>query len=213
MSIEQFIAERGIESVVHFTTNKGSLGIFASKALKSRQRLNADEQLKHIFQPNAKYRDKDLAWLDYANLSISRINTNFFNTCSGSWHKEKDFFWCIFDFSPEIMLHENVEFTTTNNIYTGNLRLPGLEGLVQVFQEKTHQYSNNYVERTEGFPKNLPTCNQAEILYPGEVSTRYLQRIYVRSEEDSDELAGQIAATAHPPVEVLVRPELFEKIR
>jgi hypothetical protein len=213
MSIEQFIAERGIESVVHFTTNKGSLGIFASKALKSRQRLNADEQLKHIFQPNARYRDKDMAWLDYANLSISRINTNFFNTCSGSWHKEKDFFWCIFDFSPEIMQHENVEFTTTNNIYTGNLRSPGLKGLQQAFQQKTHQYSNSYVERAEGFPKNLPTCNQAEILYPGEVSTRYLQRIYVRSEEDSDELAGQIAATAHPPVEVLVRPELFEKIR
>ncbi|MDF5857589.1 hypothetical protein P4197_03525 [Pseudomonas aeruginosa] len=92
MSIKQFIKQRGIESVVHFTTNRGSLGIFACNALKSRQRLNADEQLKHIFQPNARYRDKDLAWLDYANLSISRINMNFFNTCSGSWHRERDFF-------------------------------------------------------------------------------------------------------------------------
>lgn len=213
MSIEQFIAQRGIESVVHFTTNRGSLGIFASNALKSRQRLNADEQLKHIFQPNAKSRDKDLDWLDYANLSISRINMNFFNTCSGSWHREQDFFWCIFDFSPEIMLHDNVQFTTTNNIYTGNLRSPGLEGLQRAFQPRTHQYLGYYADRTEGFPENEPTCNQAEILYPGEVSTRYLQRIYVRSEEHCDELAGQMAATAHPAVEVLVRPQLFDKIR
>lgn len=213
MSIEKFIAQRGIESVVHFTTNRGSLGIFASKALKSRKRLNEDEQLKHIFQPNAKFRDKDLAWLDYANLSISRINTHFFNTCSASWHKEQNFFWCIFDFSPGIMLHEDVQFTTTNNIYTGNLRGPGLEGLERAFQPRTHQYLGNYAHRTEGFPENQPTCNQAEILYPGEVSTGYLQRIYVRSEEHTDELAGQIAATAHPAVEVLVRPELFDKIR
>ncbi|UXH38817.1 DUF4433 domain-containing protein [Pseudomonas promysalinigenes] len=213
MSIEQFIAQRGIESVVHFTTNRGSLGIFACNALKSRQRLNADEQLKHIFQPNAKSRDKDLAWLDYANLSISRINMHFFNTCSGSWHREQNFFWCIFDFSPVIMLHENVQFTTTNNIYSGNLRSSGIEGLQRAFQQRTHQFLGNYAERTSDFPVNEPTCNQAEILYPGEVSTRYLQRIYVRSEEHGDELAAQMAATAHPAVEVLVRPELFEKIR
>lgn len=63
MTIQQLIAERGIESILHFTTNRGSLGLFASRALKSRQRLNADQQLKHIFQPNARYRDKDRAWL------------------------------------------------------------------------------------------------------------------------------------------------------
>ena len=111
MTIQQLIAERGIESILHFTTNRGSLGLFASRALKSRQRLNADQQLKHIFQPNARYRDKDRAWLDYANLSVSQINTAFFRTCSGSWHKEKDFFWCILDFTPEILLHDDVWFT------------------------------------------------------------------------------------------------------
>lgn len=78
MSIERFIKDRKIESIVHFTTNRGSLGIFASEALKSRKRLAVDEQLQHIFQPNAQNRNKDAAWLDYANLSISRINTSFF---------------------------------------------------------------------------------------------------------------------------------------
>lgn len=128
MTIQQLSAERGIESILHFTTNRGSLGLFASRALKSRQRLNADQQLKHIFQPNARYRDKDRAWLDYANLSVSQINTAFFRTCSGSWHREKDFFWCILDFTPEILLHDDVWFTTTNNIYTNVERARALKG-------------------------------------------------------------------------------------
>ncbi|MCQ3018880.1 DUF4433 domain-containing protein [Pseudomonas tremae] len=213
MTIQLLTAERGIESILHFTSNSGALGVFASRALKSRQRLNADQQLKHIFQPNARFRDKDVAWLDYANLSISQINTAFFKTCSGSWHKEKDFFWCILDFSPSIMLHDDVWFTTTNNIYTGVKRACGVEGLEAVFQPTTHQYQANYVRRPADHPSNLPTCYQAEILYPQELSTDYLQRIYVRCDNDTDELAGQMAATRHPQVEVVVRPELFEGIR
>ncbi|WP_081008222.1 DarT ssDNA thymidine ADP-ribosyltransferase family protein, partial [Pseudomonas savastanoi] len=208
-----FSGARSIESVLHFTTNRGALGVFASRALKSRQRLNADQQLKHIFQPNARFRDKDLAWLDYANLSISQINTAFFKTCAGSWHKEKDFFWCILDFSPSIMLHDDVWFTTTNNIYTGVKRARGVEGLEAVFQPTTHQFLGNYARRPADHPSNLPTCYQAEILYPLELSTDHLQRIYVHCDNDTDELAGQMAATGHPQVEVVVRPELFEGIR
>ena len=213
MTIQQLSRERGIESILHFTTNRGSLGLFASRALKSRQRLNADQQLKHIFQPNARYRDKDRAWLDYANLSISQINTAFFRTCSGSWHREKDFFWCILDFTPEILLHDDVWFTTTNNIYTNVKRAQGAEGLEAIFQTPIHQYQANYSHRPANHPRNLPTCNQAEILYPQELSTDHLQRIYVRCDNDSDELAGQMAATGHSPVDVVVRPELFEGIR
>ncbi|MBX8577767.1 DarT ssDNA thymidine ADP-ribosyltransferase family protein [Pseudomonas cichorii] len=213
MSIERLSRERGIESILHFTTNRGSLGVFASKALKSRQRLNADQQLKHIFQPNARFRNKDVAWLDYANLSISQINTDFFRTCAGNWHKEKDFFWCVLDFSPDIMLHDNVWFTTTNNIYTGVQRARGMAGLEAVFQPTTHQYQNYYAHRSDDHSLNSPTCYQAEILYPGELSTDHLQRIYVRCDNDTDELAGQMAATGHPPVEVVVMPELFEGIR
>lgn len=213
MNLKDFYLSRGIESIVHFTTNRGSLGVFASRALKSRQRLNADEQLKHIFQPNAIKRNKDVAWLDYVNLSISRINTAFFSTCQGSWHRERDFFWCILDFRPEIMTHANVWFTTTNNIYTEVDRALGLPGLQKAFQPVTHRYQSYFARRPDDYPLNLPTCNQAEVLYPGELSTEHLQRIYVRCENDTDELAGQMAATGHPSVEVAVRPELFQEIR
>jgi hypothetical protein len=212
MSIEQFIKNRGIESVVHFTTNRGSLGVFASGGLKSRQRLNSDQQLAHIFQPNAKRRNKDAAWLDYANLSISRINASFFQY-SGNWHKEQNFFWCIFDFSPEIMLHEGVWFATTNNIYTGVRQSQGLSGLEAAFQETTVLWDGNTVTRSSTHPPFLPTCPQAEILYPSEVSTRYLQRIYARCDSDSDEIAAQMYAMGHREIPVVVNPGLFGDIK
>lgn len=212
MSIERFINERGIQSVVHFTTNHGAVGILASNGLKSRHRLNTDEQLARIFQPNARDRNKDTAWLDYANLSISRINTSFF-AYSGNWHKEQDFFWCIFDFSPEIMTHDGVWFTTTNNIYTGVRRAHGLAGIEAAFQQTTTLWSGNVVTRPANHPSYLPTCPQAEILYPGEVSTQYLQRIYARCDSDSDAIAGQMYAMGHREIPVVVNPDLFGHIK
>ncbi|WP_421551273.1 DarT ssDNA thymidine ADP-ribosyltransferase family protein [Pseudomonas yamanorum] len=212
MSIEQLIKDRGIESVVHFTTNRGSLGIFASSGLKSRQRLDTDQQLAHIFQPNAKRRNKDAAWLDFANLSISRINTSFFRY-SGNWHKERNFFWCIFDFSPEIMLHDGVWFATTNNIYTGVRQAQGLVGLEAAFQKCTTLWDDNIIKRPADHPLFLPTCPQAEILYPKEVSTQYLQRIYARCDSDSDEIAAQMYAMGHREVPVVVNPDLFDEIK
>lgn len=212
MSIEQFCNDRGIESIVHFTTNRGSLGIFASNALKSRQRLDTDEQLRHIFQPNAQRRNKDTDWLDYANLSISRINTSFFNY-SGIWHREQDFFWCIFDFSPEIMQHAGVWFTTTNNIYTGVHRGQGAEGLANAFNDNTTLWPGKLISRPADHPLYLPTCPQAEVLYPGEVSTKYLQRIYARCDSDSDEIAAQMSAVGHRDVPVIVSPDLFDEIK
>lgn len=212
MSIKQFCEDRGIESIVHFTTNRGALGIFASNALKSRQRLDVDDQLKHIFQPNAQRRNKDADWLDYANLSISRINTSFFNY-SGNWHREQDFFWCIFDFSPEIMQHDGVWFTTTNNIYSGVRRAQGLKGLSDAFKDNTTLWSGNVLARSADQPLCLPTCPQAEILYPGEVSTDHLQRVYARCDSDSNEIAAQMYAVGHRIVPVIVNPDLFDEIK
>lgn len=208
--ISRFVHERGIESVLHFTTNRGALGILASHALKSRRRLNDDEHLAHIFQPNAAYRTKDAHWLDYVNLSISKINYKFFQVSANSWHASKDFWWAIFDFSPSILAHEGVVFSTTNNIYTGVLRGPGAEGLAALYVDKVSHWNGVSVERSPATPLNEPTCFQAEVLYPGEVATTFLQRIYVPSPDAADELIGQFYAVSHPLVEVIVAPELLE---
>ncbi|MBD8122889.1 DUF4433 domain-containing protein [Pseudomonas lutea] len=213
MSVQKIVADRAIESVVHFTTNRGSLGVFASGVLQSRHRLNADAQLKHIFQPNAAYRGKDAGWLDYANLSITHINSDFFRTASNSWHKERDFFWCILDFSPEILSHEDVWFTTTNNIYTGVSRGLGADGLEAAFADAVTLWNGRITRRLASQPANRTTCPQAEVLYPGGVSTRFLQRIYVRTDSESDELAAQMSVVGHRDVAVVVSPDLFVEIR
>ncbi len=81
MSIDDEIKKRGITEVLHFTTNRGLLGVLYSSALKSKARLTQDEQLEFILRPNAQVR-KDPAWLDFVNLSISAINSTYFQISS-----------------------------------------------------------------------------------------------------------------------------------
>lgn len=75
---------RGISDVVHFTTVSGAVGVLASRAVMSRKRLPEEEYLEHVYRPNSAIR-KDQAWLDYVNLSITRINDWMFGT-SVRWH-------------------------------------------------------------------------------------------------------------------------------
>ncbi|KPA06462.1 DarT ssDNA thymidine ADP-ribosyltransferase family protein [Pantoea agglomerans] len=213
MSIDEVIIKRSINSIVHFTTNRGLLGILATKTLKSRLRLNKDEHLIHIFQPNAAYRDKDKAWLDYVNLSISRINTEFFNTSSKSWHSEKNFWWCILDFSPKILNHQGVNFTTTNNIYTGVIRKPGHDGLEAMFADRINHWRGKDIVRPKALEAKFPTCLQAEVLYPKEISTEFLQAIYVQNDEIADEVAGQLGAMNHRNIPIITSPDKFTDMR
>ncbi|WP_323169728.1 DarT ssDNA thymidine ADP-ribosyltransferase family protein [Pantoea agglomerans] len=213
MNIDEIIARRKITSILHFTTNRGLLGILATKTLKSRLRLNKDEHLAHIFQPNAAYRDKDRAWLDYVNLSISRINTGFFNTSSQSWHSEKNFWWCVLDFSPKILNHQGVNFTTTNNIYTGVIRKSGHDGLEAMFAGRINHWWGKDIMRQEGLESQFPTCVQAEVLYPKEISTEFLQAIYVQNDEIADEVAGQLGAMNHRNIPIITAPVKFTDMR
>ncbi|MBY0446914.1 MAG: DarT ssDNA thymidine ADP-ribosyltransferase family protein, partial [Burkholderiales bacterium] len=135
MTIEEVLRERRITEILHFTTNTGILGILDTKQLKARDRLNDDARLEYIFTPNAKDRARDSNWHGYVNLSVSRINT-WFATSSGNWHRHKGVWWCIVSFSPEILNHEGVIFTTTNNIYTSVKRAPKVDGFEAMFAQK-----------------------------------------------------------------------------
>jgi hypothetical protein len=208
MSIAEQVRNRGITEVLHFTTNKGVLGVLDGKALKARARLHHDERLEYIFQPNAASRDKDLDWLDYVNLSISRINANFFSA-SGNWHRNKNLWWCVLSFSPEILSHEGVFFSTTNNIYTGVKRAAGEAGFEKMFAQMVTRWSTNVIARDSSTPSNFTTCIQAEVLYPGEVSTEFLQKIYVTDETSADELAGQLAMLRHRDIPIEIAPKIF----
>src|SRR5882762_5509183 len=124
--VREFIQERGITEVLHFTTNLGLLGILTTRQLKSRALLETDQYLEFIFTPNAAIR-RDKPWSDHVSLSISRANPSFFEI-SQRWHQLEHIWWCILSFDPEILTHDGGWFVTTNNSWTGAIRGKGLEG-------------------------------------------------------------------------------------
>jgi hypothetical protein len=210
VTINDIVAQREITEILHFTTNEGLLGVLYSRSLKSRARLPQEKQLEHIYKPNAIFR-KDSAWLDYINLSISRINYQFFDVSSNRWHRERDIWWCILSFDPVILSHPGVYFATTNNMYSGVRRGTGVEGLQALFEKHILQWGKQIVKRDSQLHSKFPTCPQAEVLYPGELSTEYLQRIYVVTGGDHDDICGQCAGVCHPDIEVQILPEIFRE--
>ena len=116
--------ERGIAQVVHFTTVSGLTGVLASKAVKSRSRLPTDKYLEHVYQPNSAIR-KDRAWLDYVNLSITRINDWMFDS-SASWHVLEDNPWV---FLPSILSYWVTRAWFSRRLTTSIQLVGALKGL------------------------------------------------------------------------------------
>ena len=199
--------KRGITDVVHFTTTTGALGILASGAVKSRERLPEDKYLEQVYKPNAPFR-KDVKWLDYVNLSIQRINDWMFGS-SERWHHDEDVSWVTLSFNPEILSHPGVVFTTTNNIYPRCKRSEGLEGFSQMFSDLVAgRYNSQHVRANK--LDSWTTDRQAEVLYPGELSIEHLQRIDVQTEDGWDRIHGMMGGL-NLNMDVLVRhaPEVF----
>jgi len=210
MKVKDIIQARGIAEVLHFTTHKGLLGILHSGFVKSRKRLPAEVQLEYIYTPNAIYR-KDRNWLDYVNLSITRINHQFF-TSSCRWHRESELWWCILSFDPVILTHSSVHFATTNNFYPSVIRGVGAAGLENLFATRVAGRYGNIQQRPTNCDDAVTTCNQAEVLYPKELSIDFLQRIYVENGDDEDEVHAQLALVGKSLLQVVVDPEKFRMV-
>ncbi|ELN6934493.1 DarT ssDNA thymidine ADP-ribosyltransferase family protein [Vibrio navarrensis] len=181
MSIQQTISELEINEVLHFTTNFGLVGIFSLNKLVSRDQLGKEQALEYITRYNSKFRS-DPQWTSYVNLSLSRINSSFFEY-SKSWHQGPYDFWVILAFDPAILNHEDVVFTTTNNIYRNEcIRGSGNEGLMKLFEPKILAKRGFVKLRPIEFPRNWTTCEEAEVLYPNEIDLSYLTKLYVPDE-------------------------------
>lgn len=206
MTIPGIIAARDITEVVHYTTNNGLVGIIRQQVLKARAFLKEDETLKHILKLNTeKVFDRD--WKEYVNLSISRINPHLFGY---SLRTHSGYKWRLLSFRPEIMTHDGVLFTTTNNAYFQHLeRGAGVTGLEALFAAKIKGIFGKVIERPEDLISNQTTDVQAEVLYPKEVPLSYLQCIYVRTEEEADSVCGKFSTFGFEPVPVIVSPERF----
>ncbi|MDF2389037.1 DUF4433 domain-containing protein [Nostoc ellipsosporum NOK] len=214
MTVQTFIDQRDIREVLHFTTNRGLVGTLASRALKSRFRLPEDQYLQHILHVNAavrpeesEYFDKSENSLDYVNLSISEINRRYFEV-SERWHKDGDVWWAILSFDAAVMTHDNVVFATTNNSYDSCRRGRGEEGLSALFapvidRKKATAWKASWKAYRGIRTAELPTCEQAEVLYPAAVSTDFLRRVYVREEEHQDQVSGWLEEFGLRGVEVV----------
>ena len=199
--------ERQITDVVHFTTMKGVTGILAKNMVRSRKRLPCDEYLEYVYSPNVDVR-KDEKWLDYVNLSITRINDSMFGA-SEQWHVTEDNPWAALSFKPEILGHPGVVFTTTNNIYPACRRAEDLRGFEQLFADFVLGRYNIKHDRVDK-PANWPTDRQAEVLYPGELSCDYLQRIDVQLGESVDAVYGILGGLGLlETIQVRHEPEVF----
>ncbi|CAI3133728.1 DarT ssDNA thymidine ADP-ribosyltransferase family protein [Acinetobacter baumannii] len=214
MSLSEAIKQKGIEEVLHFTTNRGIVGILATGYLTSRAGLRDHDLLEHVLHVNAKDRpeaselfDKSENWLDFVNLSISEINQHYFQV-SKRWHVDQNVWWLILSFDSEIMNHEGVYFATTNNSYPYCKRGKGIEGFELLFQNIINRKYNWSVVRNNR-EKKLPTCQQAEVLYPKKISINYLKKVYVNSEDNYDRVKGWLRQFNLPNVEVEINSNKF----
>ncbi len=210
LTLDEVISSRNIKEVLHFTTNRGLLGILATGGVKSRRRLPNEAHVEYLFMPNTEIR-KDLLWTDYVNLSISDTNSRFLSWSRRQARQDDRLFWCILSFSPEILVHSGVLFATTNNIYSGVKRGKKAEDLEALFAPRVHRYEGYYSKRSSLHRDCCPTCDQAEILYPGELSIFYLERIYVLDGDTQDEVHAMMGAVACENYEVVIDKSKFKQ--
>lgn len=214
MDIEQFIFEKGISEILHFTTERGLTGCAGTGLVLSRKALNEEQFLSYIASPVSSERkeaqdtfNKDEDWLDYINLSISEINTSYFNAAR-NWFRGEDRWWCIMAFDPIILTHPKVYFTTTNNIYTSVIRTPGCAGLQSMFVETITRWRGKTVSRN-GRQQRLTTCEQAEVLYPNPLDMKFLRSVYVQNQEQAASIHGTLRSFGFLSVNVSICPEKF----
>jgi hypothetical protein len=210
-SIENIINDREIRSLYHFTTNNGVLGILASKGIFSRKSLPEENYLEYIVKYNSADRKYDKAWLSYVNLSISRVNSEFFLQCN-KWHNN-DVWWCVLEIDPKIMAHEGVFFSSTNNIFPATVRSKEYLGLNYLFSDIVYGRYNKENRRSVNMPLNYTTDVQAEVLYPNPVPLSCVTKILVLKEEHQDILMGQQEGLdMEPMIPVVVEPNILPSI-
>ena len=206
-AVLEVISRREIVRLLHFTTNRGLLGIIATGAIKSRASLEEDQYVEYLFTPNAETR-KDPRWAGHVSLSVSRTNTSFLSYSRAS-HLTKDLWWCVLAIEPEILGHEGVRFCTINNIWPSVSRGTSSHGLEAMFAEVVIGRYQAKVHRDESMLDRWPTELQAEVLYPGEISTDYVQCIYVNDSMHSAVAESYVTAVGHRDVDIVLDPATF----
>ncbi|MFJ2770075.1 DarT ssDNA thymidine ADP-ribosyltransferase family protein [Streptomyces sp. NPDC087300] len=207
-AIGTLIHDRKIVELVHFTTNRGLLGILVEQLCKARALLDQDKYLESIYHANTRLRWEDARYQRCVNLSISEPNHRFLRKSSDDWWANEDLFWAVLSFDPVIMTHPGVLFAPSNMAYQGIVPVEGARAAEALFASSVPYGFGKTMQRRQKQP-HQPTNPQAEVLYPEAVPTRYLQRIYVVTEDDAAKANAIVSASAHDEVDIIVDPASF----
>lgn len=185
MSLAQNIKELGIAEVLHFTRGDNLVGILQRGGVISRALLETENtefnSLEYVGDPAWPDRSRDKAWWGFVNLSIESVNETLLAKARCNHPTQK---WFVLSFDPQILTHEDVYFTTTNNAYEPHvLRDRGINGMNLPYSASYKDLQGNTHQRKRGLPRQFPTSQQAEVLYPNFLTLNYLRAIYV---EDQD---------------------------
>lgn len=207
--VATFSRERHIREIVHFTTQKGLLGLCFTQAVLPRNQLNEEQLIEYILKINAERRT-DTRWFGHVNLSINHINRRFFQAAH-RWHG--GIWWVILSFDPVILSAPGVHFATTNNAYNGVKHDFGFDGLRALYDEPIDHGFPTWPAHTRFGDTDSadPTCPQAEVLYPGRLETRFLRRVYVKDAANYREACSFLTFLPNTKgIEVLIEPQRFD---
>lgn len=215
--IARELVRRGITEIVHFTSNHGVVGMLATGHLLSTKRLRSEQRLQYVAHMNSltraeeeEYFDKTEDWIDFISFSLSEINFRYFKF-SRQRTRNRDLFWALLAFDPEVTQHESVYFTTTNNSYEHCDRKPGLVGFNAMFEPHI-QRKGDWRAHRRLRQDHLATCEQAEILYPCSLSLDFLRTIYVAANDDHDRVAAWLKQFGVAHVTVEIAPAKFNGV-
>ena len=194
-------AARGIEEIVHYTTQRGVFGAIAKGAILSRPRLDEDDWLEHIFSGiwdnNAK------AELDNVHMSVGRINAYLLGR---SKLQRPEMWWCVLSFGIDILDEPGVQFTTVNNIWPRRLKGSGVAGFEGMFADSVAGRFEDVHHRTNHSPAE-PTHFSAEVLFPGQIALDRVQRVYVEKPEHAWSIRTHCNTFDRPSLDVRVQPD------
>ena len=199
----QAARSRGVDQLLHYTTQKGVHGTIASHAILSRAQLDDEDYLVHIREPV--WPRKDPRWINHISLSVTTINDLLF---SQSRYHYPHLWWAVFAIDPAILDDEGVVFTTTNNIFPAVNRAPGVDGFESMFAKEVEGRWGAISTRA-GVGDAQPTDRAAEVLYPARIGSGHIQAVYVLEPDHRNLILAWCEALGHPDLAVEVRPNVF----
>lgn len=215
---EQFIAERGIECLIHFTATKNLYSILEHSKLMSRAKLESLDIDQFDIQDYAQFTDA-VRYDDthYINLSISSTNSFLFSKFQERTKDDFTITWCILKINPIYLYHEDTLFSVTNAASSAAKRQYGISGdfekLNQLFASELRINTYNGVRplsRGSLSPK-YPTDVQAEVLVKDEITSDYITEICFRNNEELAQ--AKAAMNSFDTSNFVVNSSIFENTR